>query len=482
MNRVAWLLLLALLPALLPALAESDEPSPAALKKAVDQILDQPAFASAFWAAEIRSLKTGRVLYERNARKNMTPASTIKLVTTAAALDALGPDYRIHTTLETGARVDALGRVLGDVFLVGRGDPVLSRKGPDGRTAFDAFTDALLAAGVRRIEGRLVGHERLFTDRRAEDWEWSDLVWCYGAEVSALAWNDNCATLEVAAGERVGDPAVVERSPLSRYYSLLSEAITSPAGTLSDLKLVRELGSNAIRLSGSQPIGAKPEALAVALEDPARYATTLLAEVLEARGIRVSGGIATSSDPLPAGVRELATHDSPPLAEILKGVNKPSNNLHAEMLRRLVGARVKGEGSLTASLDALRDFAARVGAPELASSLQDGSGLARTNMLRPHDIVLLLLAMNRHAHAAAFLDSLPVAGVDGTLEHRLRGTAAERRVQAKTGTLRQGNALAGYATNKAGDRFVFSIVLNHSTLTGREAVAAIDEVVALLAR
>jgi PBP4 family serine-type D-alanyl-D-alanine carboxypeptidase len=358
---------------------------------------------------------------------------------------------------------------------------VLSEKGADERTAFDAFADALLAAGVRRIEGRLVGHEGLFKDRRAEAWEWSDLVWCYGAEVSALAWNDNCATLEVAAGERVGDPAVVERSPLSRYYSLVSDATTSPAGTSSDLRLERELGSNAIHLSGTQPIGAKPEVLDIALEDPARYATTVLAEVLEARGIRISRGIATSSDPLPAGVRELAAHDSPPLAEILKAVNKPSNNLQAEMLRRLVGVRAKREGSLAASLEAMRDFATRVGAPGLASSLQDGSGLARTNMLRPEDIALLLVAMNGHAHAAAFRESLPVAGVDGTLEHRLRGTAAERRVQAKTGTLRQTSALAGYATNKTGDRFVFSIVLNHNTLTGREAVAAIDQVVALLA-
>jgi len=477
MSRIAAALALALL----AVLAEAAEPNPAALKKAVDQILDRPAFAAAFWAAEVRSLKTGRVLYERNAGKNMTPASTMKLVTTAAALDAFAPDYRIRTTLESVGRLDAKGRILGDVYLVGRGDPLLSAKGSDGRTAFDSFADTLLAAGVRRIEGRLVGYEGLFKDRRAEDWEWSDLVWCYGAEVSALAWNDNCATLEVAAGERAGEPVVVDRTR-SRYYSLVSDATTSPTGTKSDLTLVRELGTNAIRLSGTQPIGAESEKLEVALEDPARFATSVLAELLETRGIQVSGGVATSSAPLPAGVRELAAHDSPPLAEIVKGVNKPSNNLHAEMLRRLLGARVKGEGSLAASLETVRDFATRVGAPGLASSLRDGSGLSRTNLLRPHDIVELLLAMNRHPHAAAFRDSLPIAGIDGTLEHRLRGTAAERRVQAKTGTLRQTNALAGYATNKAGDRFVFSIVLNHNALEGREGVSAIDEFVTLLAR
>lgn len=199
----------ALLAALLlawPSLAGAKEPAPAALKRAIERALDTPAFASAFWAVEVRSLQSGRVLYERNARKNMMPASSMKLLTTAAALDAFGPELRLRTSLETAGRLDALGRVLGDVYLVGRGDPLLARRGPDGRSGFDTLADALRDAGVKRIEGRLVGHEGLFRDRRGEDWEWSDLVWCYGAEVSALSWNDNCADLRVVPGERPWTP------------------------------------------------------------------------------------------------------------------------------------------------------------------------------------------------------------------------------------------------------------------------------------
>ena len=220
------------LAAAVPALAR--EPSPAALKRSIDAIVDRPAWAPAFWGIEVRDLRGGRVLYARNAGKNLKPASTMKVVTTAAILDALGPDERLRTTVETAARTDSFGRVLGDVYLVGRGDANLSGRFSDGRitAAFEELADALRASGVRRIEGRLVGHEGLFSgDRRGEDWSWEDLVWWYGAEVSALSFNDNCADLTVLAGERAGDPVRVERAPVSSYYSVLSTAVTSAAGT-----------------------------------------------------------------------------------------------------------------------------------------------------------------------------------------------------------------------------------------------------------
>lgn len=463
-----------------PALAAAKDPSPSALRRVVEGALDRPAFAAAFWAVEVRSLTSGRILYERNARKNMTPASTLKLVTTAAALDAFGPDARLRTTLESSGRLDDQGRLLGDLFLVGRGDPLLGRPGPDGKSGFDALADALRAAGVRRIEGRLVGHDGLFKDRRGEDWQWGDLVWCYGAEVSALAYRDNCAALLVSAGERVGDPVAVERTPESRYYAVVSTATTGPPGSESDLRLQRDLGSNLIRLSGTLPIGGERKELAVALEDPALYAATAFGEILEARGIRASLGPARSSDPVPSGARTLAGHDSPPLAEILAEINKHSQNLYTEMLLRLLGAQVKGEGSAAAGRDAVAEFLKRLGLAESAS-LVDGSGLSRTDLVTPHLLAGLLVAMSRHPHAEPFRRSLAVAGVDGTLERRLRGTAAEGRVFAKTGTLRQSNALAGYVHAKSGARFVFSMVVNHHTAPAAEATAAIDAVVEALA-
>ena len=459
------------------------DPGGSPLQKAIDRVLDRPAFASGFWAVEVRSLKSGRVLYARNAEKNMKPASTAKLVTTAAALDAFGPDDRLRTTVEAAGRLDGMGRILGDVYLVGRGDPNLSGRFTDGRitAAFEDLADALKAQGVRRIEGRLVGHEGFFKgDRRGDDWAWGDLVWWYGAEVSALGFNDNSADLKVTPGERVGDPVLVERNPVSSYYRVVSTATTSPSGMASDLRLDRPLGANLIRISGTYPLGLKPWENSVALEDPARYATTVFAEVLAAKGVAVAGTVETSSDPLPGGLRVLAAHDGAPLAEVLKAVNKPSQNLHAEMLLRLLGARLKGDGTLESGQAVVEDFLLRSGVHPEGWSLQDGSGLSRSDLLSAHEAVSLLAAMDRHRYAAAFRDSLPIAGVDGTLKNRMRGTPAEGHVLAKTGTLRHVNAIGGYATPRAGDRLVFYIVSNHNTVPAADVTGAIDQICNIL--
>ena len=195
------------------------EPDPASLRRDLDRILDRPALAPAFWGVEVRSLKTGKVLYARNAAKAFRPASTLKLVTTAAALDAFGPEARLRTTVETAGRLDGTGRILGDLYLVGRGDPTLGggRYG-DGQPLrpFEEMADALRAAGVKRIEGRVVGHEGLFAgERRGNDWGWEDLVWSYGAEVSSLSFNDNSVGLKLCArraADRPGRPRSSSRA------------------------------------------------------------------------------------------------------------------------------------------------------------------------------------------------------------------------------------------------------------------------------
>jgi D-alanyl-D-alanine carboxypeptidase/D-alanyl-D-alanine-endopeptidase (penicillin-binding protein 4) len=204
-------------------------------------------------------------------------------------------------------------------------------------------------------------------------------------------------------------------------------------------------------------------------------------EVLERRGIRVAGPVATSRDPLPAGTRALASHEGPPLADVLKAVNKPSQNLHAEMLLRLVGTKAKGEGSVAAGHAAEGDFLRRLGVQPDDWALFDGSGLSRSDLVTPHEMAALLVAMDRHPHARTFRESLPVAGVDGTLKNRLRGTPAEGRLTAKTGTLRQAAALAGYVTTRSGSRLAFAITANHHTAKGNAVTEAIDAIAAILA-
>lgn len=466
---------------LLAATAAAGDPDARALARAIDGIVQRQGLEGSLWAAEVRSLTSGRTLYERAAIANMTPASTLKLLTSAAALDVLGPEARATTSVESAARLDGAGRLLGDVFLVGRGDASLSRAFHEGDSAapLDALADALLAAGVRHVEGRLIGHEGAFPgERRGSDWTWEDLVWRYGAEVSALSFADNCVLLTGHPGERPGDLLRVEAEPLSDYYTLDLTASTSPRSVDSELRLVRDAGGNVIELSGTHPLGAAAWEGCVALEDPALWATTVFAERLRSRGISVARGVSTSSEPLPEGVRVLAAHQGATLLELLPEITQKSQNLHTELLLRRLGLAAGEDGSLEASQAVLRDFLERLGVDPGTFTLRDASGLSRTNLVTARGMVDLLAAMARHPHAEAFRTALAIPGEEGTLEHRmLRDPALRERVRAKTGTLRHTYALAGYADSRSGARLAFAIFVNHHSGPPGAAVWAIDEIV-----
>lgn len=458
------------------------------LQQKIERAFSRPELSAASWGVEVRSLRTGRTLYAHEAGRAFRPASTLKLLTVATALDLYGPDGRVRTTLETAGRVDAHGRLLGDLYLVGRGDPNLSSRFSPGRStaAFEAMADALQASGVKSVEGRLVGHDGAFADERwGSAWGWEDLAWGYGAPVSALSFDDNRVEISLSPGERPGDPAILRGSSRDGCVRVVSSTLTAAASGVAvppeeTVILSRPPGSDEVAFSGSVRMGASWQGT-VAVLDPARCAASVLATVLEARGIRLARGVATSREPLPPGVRAVAARESEPMGTLVATVAKESQNLHAEMLLRLAGLRHSGQGSAAAGLAAVHDLLARLGVPSAGIQLSDGSGLARTNLLTPATVVSLLAAMDRHAHAAAFRAALAVAGRDGTLRRRLAGTAAEGRVLAKTGSLAQADALAGYVTTRGGERLAFAAFVNNHAGRTREAVAALDALALALA-
>ncbi len=461
-----------------PAHAGVATPSRGPLKSTVDRIVSRQAFTHSLWGIQVRDLSGGTVLYDLHDDLSLTPASTLKLATTAAALDAYGPTATLTTTVETAARLDDAGRILGDVFLVGRGDPMIWGSSDEAPvTGFDRLADALAVAGVRRIEGRLVGNEAAFTgSRRAVDWGWGDLMWYYGADVSALVFNNSAVHLKAVPGERVGDPVSLDRNPQSAYYQVVVTATTAAPDSKPELIVDRPLGSSVVHVGGTLPQGTAAENLFVSMEDPARFAATVFAETLDARGIRVRGPIETSSAALPPDTRVLATLTSPPMSEMVKQVNQPSHNLRAEMLLRLVGQRVRGEGSARAGLAAVTDFLTRQGVGLEGWALHDGCGMADSNLVTARGLVTLLTTMTRHPHATAFKDSLALAGVDGTLKRRFLGTRSEGRLWGKSGAIRQTYTLAGYATGRRGETFVFTILLNHFAGDGATAYTAINDI------
>ena len=483
--------------ALLPVLAGSSDE----LTLSIESILTREVFAPAIVAIDIRDLDTGRVLFEKNAATNVKPASTMKLFTTAAILDAEdlhaahdaavaevlfaeGIEWRPDaTTVETAARLDSRGRIQGDVYLVGRGDPNLSDRldWRDSKNPFDQLASDLKVLGVRRIEGRLIGQDALFPDASIPDsWTADDLVWSYGAEVSALSAFDSTIVLRLDPGERDGEAGRLSQSPQTGYLTIENRTTTGAEGSPQTLSLTRALGSRRVVLTGSIPRGGKTWEGELATPEPTLFATTLLKEALARQGLPVAGDATVSHDPVPREVLPLASVRGPGIVEQIRIVNKESQNLHAETLLRRLGLAVFGDGSITASLKAREQFLKAQGIRSETNAMYDGSGLSRSDLVTARSLVDLLAAMSRHPRARAFRDSLPIAGVDGTLKRRMVGTKAEGRVFAKTGSIRHVNALAGYVDTASGRHLVFSIVVNHHTRPSREVTLAMDEICALL--
>jgi len=310
----------------------------------------RPELASSNLAVKVASLDTGRVLFEQNAQKWMQPASNLKLYTVAAALDRFGPDYRFVTSVYAPARPDASGAVKGDLVVYGRGDPTFAvRFNPEGNTdysfAIDALAADVYAAGVRRVEGDLVGDESYFTGSPVPTgWEWDDLQWYYGAEVSALTVNDNSVDLSVKPGASVGSPARITLGPSTPLVTVIDRTTTGERNTTRELSVNRPLGQNTIEIRGRLPIDDRGYTASLAVPRPAMLFATMLRAALERRGVVFTGQTRTVDalgrveKPLPvSSLVEIAARKSPPLSVIAAQVLKPSQNLYAELLLRTLG-------------------------------------------------------------------------------------------------------------------------------------------------
>ena len=389
------------------------------------------------WGILIVDAQTGEPLFEKNPDSYFVPASNMKLFTTALALAKLGPDYKFHTTLETRGAVSPDGILSGDLILVGRGDPNLSnRKFPfELKEEFDGppekvlikLADALVAHGVKEISGDVIGDDSYFPrERYPNGWEIDDMVWEYGAAISAIVVDDNTVTLTMTPGEKMGDPVQASVSPLTPDFTLQNDVTTSEPGLKSDLTLTREPGANLVVVRGTLPAKSSSRKLVLAIEEPAQHAASLLAALLAERGVKLDGKIravhVAESDTTPRAV--LAEHISVPLGDSVKLVNKISQNLHTEMLLR-TAARQNGVWITPEDmLKTPQDFYASAGIAVDDVIQTDGSGLSRHDLVTPRAIVTLLKYAQGQTWFAPYYASLPVAGIDGSLQDRMKGTVA----------------------------------------------------------
>ncbi|MBV9481799.1 MAG: D-alanyl-D-alanine carboxypeptidase/D-alanyl-D-alanine-endopeptidase [Acidobacteria bacterium] len=479
----------------------------------INAILADPEIARGFWGIEIISLTSGQVLYSHNADKLFIPASNTKLFTTAAALALIGPDYRCRTTLETTGTIGSDGRLHGDLMLVGRGDPNLSgrvlpysvhsERSQFPIKALEDLADAVLQKGIKRIEGDVVADDSYFAfERYGEGWTQDDLVWADGAPVSALTINDNVIFVDITPARRAGEGASVTITPFSDYYRIDNRIITTPAGTGRKIFINREPGSMVLTLWGNMPVSDPGANEALAVEDPAAFAGMLFGSLLAKRGIVLEGRIRTHHTELASlstfSVTALASHgggdthggslvpkeatvltsyESRPLRDDVRVINKVSQNLHAELLLRVLGHEKGTTATIEGGLEVLRGFLTQVGIPNEQYAFYDGSGLSRQNLVTPSAVVALLQYAAKQPWGTFFAESLPVAGMDGSLADRMRNTPAQGLVLGKTGSLDHVKSLSGYATTVSGDRVVFSIFANNFDVPGHRAQDAIDTIV-----
>ena len=452
-----------------------------------DSLLGTNPVSKGEWGLLIVDSANGEILYEKNASSYFVPASNMKLLTTALALDKLGLNYRFRTTVETEGVLSPAGLLTGNLILVGRGDPNLSNRkfpfetkeefdGPPDRVLAE-LADQIAARGVKEISGDVVGDDSYFPRERYPDgWEIDDMVWEYGAAISAIVVGDNTVTLMLTPGGKSGEPASAFVEPATPDFTVKNEVFTSAAKEKADLRLTREPGAQTVVVTGTLPARSAPHKLVLAIEEPAQHAASLLAQLLVDRGVRLTGKIRALHDPdfREATRTVLAEHLSLPLGDTIKLVNKISQNLHSEVLLR-TAARQQGRWATPEELLKFpEEFYARAGIAEDDVTQTDGSGLSRHDMVTPRALVALLQFAQKQPWFADYYASLPIAGVDGTLNERMKNSVITGRIHAKTGSVSHVRTLSGYADTPGGHRLIFSFLSNNQGGKNHEAYDALD--------
>jgi len=447
-----------------------------ALRKAVDALLAQQPLSGAHVGVQVEALDDGAVVYSKNPDDLLNPASNTKLITSAAALMRLGPEYRFSTDYLADKPISK-GRV-GILYVKGRGDPEVNTERLDG------LVSDLWHRGLRNV-GDLVLDDTFF-DREefGPGWEQetSDKSWAAG--VGALSLNHNNVAIYISPGERVGARARIEVDPDARDYFVIDGRVTTVrADGRRKLRPRSFADGERTRIVVEGRIALRADTLVQfrRVGDPTFYYGNTLRVLLERRGIHVAGKIRRG--PVPADAALIQSYDSPALAEVVRDMNKVSSNFIAEMLIKTLGAELKGTpGSWPKGIEVAQDLLAELGLARGTYTLRNGSGLNDTNRFTARQMATLLQGVwKRFPVAAEFVASLGIAARDGTMRLRMEGTDAAGRLRAKTGTLEHVTALSGYVQSLGGERFVFSVLVNDWSGKSGLVISSIDRLGVMLA-
>jgi D-alanyl-D-alanine carboxypeptidase/D-alanyl-D-alanine-endopeptidase (penicillin-binding protein 4) len=457
------------------------DPAIEALRKDLLAETALPNVRRAIWGVLVHSLDRDERLFELNPQTLFVPASVAKIVSAISAADAVGWDYRFETAVRATAPL-VNGVLTGDLIVVGSGDPT-----PEGRAGagLQVWVDALKAAGLKRIEGRVVGDDDAIDEPRpGAAWSWEDLGYTSGAIFGALNATENRLTVTIGPGTGEGAPATLSVEDFAQDRPLLNRAVTTRS-TEPFIWPEHRLGEEALTIAGFVRPGAQATRLNVSAGNPTQWFVSLLRDRLIRSGVTVTGRAADIDDVQPrpdvASSTVLYTHRSQPLSAIAKAMLKDSINLYGEALLRLNAAPGMTPATNDMALEGLRKRLEAWGVSRDAEHLVDGSGLSRRDLIAPESLYALLKKMFEPAGTSPFISGLPLAGVDGSLANRMKGTPAENNLRAKTGTMSNIRSLAGYLTTRDGEHLAIVVIVNNYEGSGADANESIDNMAVRLA-
>jgi D-alanyl-D-alanine carboxypeptidase/D-alanyl-D-alanine-endopeptidase (penicillin-binding protein 4) len=436
------------------------------LKNHIDDIINDNNFSGASWGVFIKSLKTGEILYKRNADKYFIPASNIKLFTTAAALLLLGENYRYKTRLYIDGDIYK-GTLYGNLIIQGSGDPTISNRYIAGGvdTIFNAWCDSLKKYGIFRITGNLLGDDNSF-DEKGYGTGWMrdyEYAW-FAAPSSALSFNNNVINIYIKPTSKEL-PASITIEPNVKNLYFINKVLTTDSSEKSNIQIIRNRRNDVITIKGTISETDIPKTEYLAVEDPTEYFVSVFENSLKKNNIVLEGYAIDADNEAHAidyaDTKKLFEHKSITLKEIIKEINKNSNNFYAEQLLKTIGLEINNFGSVDNGVKATRKIFEKMGINIDNLLISDGSGLSRLNYVTPKQIVNLLSYMYRSSSYKSFYNSLPIAGRDGTLQNRMKNTVAENNVRGKSGLLNGVSVISGYLTTVDEEPIVFSIMVNN---------------------
>lgn len=458
------------------------------LKTKVEEFGKDPSLKTASWGVVVYDVQSGNKLLSVNPDLSLIPASTIKIVNTGCALNILGKDFKYETILQYSGNIDDNGRLNGNIYIQGSGDPTFGSAFMDGAKDIDeiyyTWVDSIKNIGINKVNGRIIIDESVFDNELVpREWTWEDIGNYYGAGSSGFTVNENRYTVYFKPGEAVGDPVkILYTDPLLPWIDFINQLTTAKPKTGDNVYILGSPFSNTRWLTGTIPAGVEKFGVHGSMPDPAYFGAKYFHDILISEGISIKEKPTTSrilqeNDSFEVIERyTIANHYSPELNSIIKRINTNSVNTYAENLLKTIAYNEQNNGTLDAGIESIKKYWSTQGIDIQGFNLYDGSGLAQKNRITPRQMAQILLAMTSSPYGESFMESLAVAGRSGTLSHLFRGMISQDILIAKSGFLSNVIAYAGYTKTRNGNSVAFVFIVNdysNSTIMMRNKILSV---------